>query len=213
MAYGDFNDLARRTASDIILRDKAFSIAKNPKYDEYEKGLTSIVYEFFDKKTASLTDKSALGSGIKSVPQNQQLAEELHKPSITKFKKRKLYSSFKDNTWDAGVADMQSISKFNKRFRFLSCVIDIFSKYAWVDPLKDKKGVTTVNAFQSTLKDSTKKTKKKIRWLDIGSAFYNNSFKKLLQNNDIEMYSTHNEGKSVVTESFIRTLKTKFTNT
>ena len=161
MAYGDFKDLARRTASDTILRDNAFSIAKNPKYDEYEKGLASMVYEFFDKKTASLTDKSALGSGIKFVPQNQQLAEELHKPNITKFEKRKLYSSFKDNIWDADIADMQSISKFNKVFRFLSCVIDIFSKYAWVDPLKDKKGVTTVNSFQSTLKDSTKKTKKK----------------------------------------------------
>ena len=89
-----------------------------------------MVYKIFDKKTA--------GSGIKSMPQNEQLAEELHKPIIRKFGKRKVYSAFKDNIWGADLADMQLISKFNKRFRFLLCVIDIFSKYAWVVPLKDK---------------------------------------------------------------------------
>ena len=70
----------------------------------------------------------------------QQLAEELHKPIIRKFKLRRVYSSFRDNIWGADLADMQSISKFNKTFRFLLCVIDIFSKYAWVVPLKGKKG-------------------------------------------------------------------------
>ena len=72
------------------------------------------------------------------MPQNEQLAEELHKPIIRKFTKRKIYSPFKDNTWGPDLVDMQLISKFNKGFRFL-CVIDIFSKYAWVFPLKDKK--------------------------------------------------------------------------
>ena len=71
--------------------------------------------------------------------QNLQLAEELHKPIIRKFKKRKVYSRYKDNIWGAELADMQLLSKFNKRFRFLLRVIDIFSKYAWVVPLKDKK--------------------------------------------------------------------------
>ena len=102
---------------------------------------------------------------------------------------------------------MQLISKFNKGFRFLLCVIDIFSKYAWVVPLKDKKGITITNAFQNILKESNKKPKK--IWVDKGSEFYNSSFKKWLKDNDIEMYSTHNEGKSVVVERFIRTLKTK----
>ena len=87
------------------------------------------------------------------------------------------------------------------------CVIDIFSKYAWVVPLKDKKGVSIVNAFQKILKDSNRKPNK--IWVDKGSEFYNNSFKKWLKDNDIEMYSTNNEGKSVVAERFIRTLKTK----
>ena len=81
--------------------------------------------------------------------QNEKLAEELHKPITRKFKKRKVYSTFKDNIWGADLADMQLISKFNKGFRFLLCVIDILSKYAWVVPLKDKKGVSIVNAFQS----------------------------------------------------------------
>ena len=102
---------------------------------------------------------------------------------------------------------MQLISKFNKEFRFLLCVIDIFSKYAWVVPLKDKKGISIVNEFQKILKQSDKKPNK--IWVDKGSEFYNSSFEKRLQDNDIAMYSTHNEGKFVVAERFIRTLKNK----
>ena len=102
---------------------------------------------------------------------------------------------------------MQLISKFNKGLRFLLCVIDIFSKYACVVPLKDKKGVTITNAFQKILKESNGKPSK--IWVDKGSEFYNRSFKKWLQGNDIEMYSIYNEGKSVFAERFIRTLKTK----
>ena len=102
---------------------------------------------------------------------------------------------------------MQLISKFTKGFRFLLCVIDIFSKYVWVVPLKDKKGASIVNAFQKILKESDRKPNK--IWVDKGSEFYNNSFKKWLKDNDIEMYLIHNEGKSVVAERFIRTLMTK----
>ena len=134
-------DLVRRTAADKVLRDKAFNIAKDPKYDGYQRGLASMVYRFFDKK--------ATGSGIKSMPQNEKLAEELHRPIIRKFRKRKVYLTLKDNIWGADLADMQLISKFNKEFRFLLCVLDILSKHAWVVPSKDKRGVTIVNAFQS----------------------------------------------------------------
>ena len=94
MAYGDFNDLKRRTTADNVLRDKALSIAKNPKYDGYQRGLASIVYKFFDKKTK--------GSGVtfanKSIHPNEQLAEKLHKPIIRKFKRRKVYSTFNIKT-------------------------------------------------------------------------------------------------------------------
>ena len=99
------------------------------------------------------------------------------------------------------------MSKLNKEFRFLLCVIDIFTKYAWVVPLKDKKGVSIVNAFQRILKKSDRKPNK--IWVDKGSEFYNISFKKWLKDNDIEMYSTNNEAKSVIDERFIRTLKNK----
>ena len=94
------------------------------------------------------------------MPQNEQLAEELHKPIIKIFEKRKVYSSFKDNIWGASLADMQLTSKINKGFRFLLCVIDIFTKYVWVVPLKDKKGVSIVNAFPSIFKKSNRKPNK-----------------------------------------------------
>ena len=100
---------------------------------------------------------------------------------------------------------MQLISKFNKGFRFLLYVIDIYSKYAWFVPLKDNKGVSIVNAFQSILRKSNRKPNK--IWVDKGSEFHNRSVKSWLEKNDIEMYSTHNEGKSVVAGRFIRTIK------
>ena len=199
MAYGDFKDLAKWAVADKILRDNAFKIASDKKYDGYQRGLASMVYKFFDKKSE--------GSGIVNNKGNIQLAEELPKPIIRKFEKRKVYSGFKDNIWGADLADMQLISKFNKGFRFLLCVIDIFSKYAWVIPLKDKKGISIVNGFQKTLKDSNRKPNK--IWVDKGSEFYNNSFTKWLKDNGIEMYSTNNAGKSVIAEKCIRTLKTK----
>ena len=86
---------------------------------------------------------------------------------------------------------MQLISKFSKGFRFLLCVINIFGKYAWVVSLKDEKGISVVNAFQKILKEFDRRPNK--IWVDKGSEFYNNYFKKWLKNNDIEMYSIHNE--------------------
>ena len=98
---------------------------------------------------------------------------------------------------------MQLISKFNKGYRLLLCVIDIYSKYAWVVPLTDKKGI--VNTFQSVLNKSNRKPN--TIWVDKGSEFYNGSMKSWLEKNDVEVYSTHNEGKSVVAERFLRTIK------
>ena len=203
-AYSDSKDLTKRTVADKILKNRAFNIAKDRKYDGYQRGLASMVDNIFDKKSA--------GSGVKHVntklaPQNQQLAEKLHKPIIRKFEKRKVHAAFKDNIWGADLGDMQLLSRYNKGIRFLLCVIDIFSKYAWVVPLKDKKRISIVKVFQSILKQSNRKPN--IIWVDKGSEFYNAYFKKWLQDNDIVMYSTHNEGTSVVAERFIRTLKSK----
>ena len=98
MAYGDFKDLTRRTASDKILRDKTFNIAKNLKYDGHQRGFTSIIYRFFDKKFILLANKSASGMGNKNGNMSdQRLAEELHKPVIREFNKRKVHSLFIDN--------------------------------------------------------------------------------------------------------------------
>ena len=106
--------------------------------------------------------------------ENQQLANERHKPIIRKFKKRKVYSSFKDNIWGVDLADMQLISKHNKRIRYLLCLIDLFSKYARAVPLKNKKGATINNAFQSIL-DKSKRKPNKI-WVDQDTEFYNKVF-------------------------------------
>ena len=203
-AYTDHKDLINRTKSDKVLRDKAYDIASNPEYDGYQRGLASMVYKFFDKKS--------MGSGFKKLknttkPSSSILADELHKPIIRKFNKRKVYPQFKDNTWRVDLADMQSLSRKNKGIKYLLCVIDLYSKYAFVIPLKDKKGISIVNAFDKIINQSNRKPNK--IWVDQGGEFYGNVFEKWLSDNDIIMYSTYNEGKSVVAERFIRTLKNK----
>ena len=106
MAYGDFKYLPKRTAADKVLRDKAFKIASDQNYDGYQRGLASMVYRLFDKKSQ--------GKGLANNKENVQLAIELHKHIIEKINKRKVYSSFKDNIWVVDLADMQLLSKFNK---------------------------------------------------------------------------------------------------
>ena len=163
-----------------------------------------MVYKFFDKKST--------GSGFKKLKNTKKssssiLANALHKPIIKKFDKRKVYSQFKDNIWGVNLADMQSLSRKNKIIKYLICAIDLYSKYAFVIPLKDKKGISIVNAFDKIIKQYNRKPNK--IWVDQESEFYNNNFKKWSSDSNIIMYSMYNEGKSVVAERFIRTLKTK----
>ena len=172
-AYADHKDLINRTKSDKFLRDKAYDIASNPEYDGYQRGLASMVYKFFDKKST--------GSGFKKLKNTTMssssiLTDELHKPIIRKFNKRKGYSQFKDNKWGADLADMQSLSSKNKGMKYLLCAIDLFSKYAFVIPLKDKKGINILNAFNKIIKQSNGKPNK--IWVDQGGEFYNNVFEK-----------------------------------
>ena len=110
---------------------------------------------------------------------NKQLVEELHKPIIRKFKKRNVQPSFTDSIWGADLAGTQLISKFRKGFRVLLCVIDIYSKFTWVIPLKDKKGITITNAFHKSLKEPNRKSNK--IWIDEDSKFYNRSIKLWLK--------------------------------
>ena len=181
-----------------------YDIASNSEYGGYQRGLASMVYKFFDKKST--------GSGFKKLknttkPSSSILADELHKPVIKKFEKRKVYSQFKDNIWGVDLVDMQSLSRKYKGIKYLLRAIDLFSKYAFVIQLKDKKGISIVSAFNKIIKQSNRKPNK--IWVDQEGEFYNNVFEKWLSDNDINMYSTYNEGKSVVAERFIRTLKNK----
>ena len=138
----------------------------------YQRGLASMVYKFFDKKSmAEPSSLERMGSGTVK-PGSSILAEELHKPVIKKFNKRKEYSQFKDNIWGVDLAEMQSLSRKNKGIKYLLCAIDLFSKYAFVIPLKDKKGISIVNAFNKIIKQSGREPNK--IWVDQGSEFYNN---------------------------------------
>ena len=117
---------------------KTFKIASDPKYDDYQRGLALMVYKFFNRKSS--------GSGI-AAP-NYQLANELHRQIIRKFKKKKSTFPLRDGIWGLDLTGMQSLSKYNKGINNLLCAIDLFSKYERVVPLKDKRGITIVIAFQ-----------------------------------------------------------------
>ena len=159
-AYADHKDLINRTEADKVLSDKAYDIASNPEYDGYQRGLASMVF-----------DKKSMGSGFKKLKNATKstaepsalarsssiLADELHKPIIKKFDKRKVYSQFKNNIWGVDLVDMQSLSRKNKGIKYLLCAIDLYSKYAFVIPLKDKKGISIVNAFNKIIKQSGRK--------------------------------------------------------
>ena len=167
------------------MRDKAFKIVSDPKYEGYQRGFASMFYNFFDRKSS--------GSGIDVEP-NYWLVNELCRQIIRKSKIRKFYSSFRDGIWGVDLADMQSLSKYNKGIKYLICAVDLFSKYA------------IVNAFKNIISKGRKPNK---IWFYQGGEFYNNLFKRFLKINNIEMYSTYNEGKYVVAKRFITSLINK----
>ena len=182
MAYGKHKDLTKITQSNKVLGNKAFKIANNPEYDGCQRRLASMVFKLFWKKS---------GNGIKSIPNQQQLKMNLINQLLENLKKEGFFLRLKTIFWasvyfgtisvDMSIfADMQLRSKYNKGIRYSLCVIDVFSKYAWVVPLSNKKRVTIVNAFQSILDSSKKQNKNKqtnLIWVDQGSEFYNSSFK------------------------------------
>ena len=135
-AYCESKNLAKRTISDKILKDRAYEIAKNCGYDGYERALASMVYKSFDKTTGS----GVIATSKAGVSVNGKLAEELDKPVIEKFIRWKIYARFKNNVWAADLGEIGSLSSKNKNVKYLLCVIDVFFKYAWVKLLKDKKG-------------------------------------------------------------------------
>ena len=152
-------------------------------------------YKFLDKKK---------GSGV-SV--NEQLAEKLHKPVTSKIKRRKVYARFKYNISGADLAEMESFSSKNKNVKYLLCVIEVFTKYACVNSLKDKKGKTVLKAFIEIVNESNRKPNKAC--VDQGREFYNKLMQEWLDSNDISMYSTHNEGKLITKRLIKKTQKLK----
>ena len=150
MAYGNFKDLTKRTTSDKILQNKAFDFAKDPKYDGYQRGFSSMAYKFFDKKKLLAVVLKIRIFLIMNWRKNyiKQLLENLRK------------------------------KKYKKAQSFLLCFIDISSQYALVIPLKDEKGIAITNAFQKILKQSNRKPNK--IWVDKGSKKWYNSSMKIM---------------------------------
>ena len=145
--------------------------------------------------------KRRLGWGVSW---SNELAEELHKPIRKKFKKRKVYVKGANKIWAADLVDMQSFSRYNKGYKYIIMIIDIFSKYGWAIPLKSKVGIEVTKAF-SKLWASSKPPER--LWVDKGKEFYNNSMKDLLDRHHVQLYSTENEEKSSVVERWNRTIK------
>ena len=189
MAYGKSSGLIKRTQLDKVLRDKAFRIESVPKYNGYQRWLALMVYELIDKKSTGVAD-------IESIINLQTNFIEI----IRKFKKRKNYLWFRDNIWGVYLADTQSLRKCNKVIKYLLCAIDLFSNYAWVVPLKNKRGITIVNAFQKKISEGCKTNK---IWVDQGGEFYIKLFKRFLKINNIEMYSTYNEGNLLLLKDLL----------
>ena len=149
--------------------------------------------------------------------QQQLLAKEVFSPQITKFRRERIIPLYKDETWSADLIDKSSLSKYNNNYKFILTVIDIFTKYAWAIPLKNKSGLSITNGFKLVLGEGRKPEK---LWVDRGSEFYNKTFKSLLKEHgtgkaasgisetasQIELYSTYSDLKAVFIERFNRTL-------
>ena len=138
---------------------------------------------------------------------SQQLAEELHKPITKNFRKRRVISNGIDKIWAAHLVEMPKYSKWNKGIKYLLMVIDIFSKYGWIAPLKDKKTESVSLAFDKIFKKN--KRKPEMLWTDTGSEFVSKHFKEFLKKNKIKLYHTENEGKSSIVERWNRTMKNR----
>ena len=136
----------------------------------------------------------------------EKLANELHKPIKRNFTRRRVITHHSDEIWCSDLVEMQQFSKWNKGYRYLLMILDVFSKYGWIVPLKNKKGETVADALKTILK---KGRKPKYLWTDNGKEYYNKHVKELLDKNKITLYSTENYEKSSVCERWNRTIKTK----
>ena len=139
----------------------------------------------------------------------QLLAKEVFSPQLTKFRRERILPLYKDETWSADLIDKSSLSKYNNNYRFILTVIDIFTKYAWAIPLKNKSGLSITNGFKTILSEGpqsgSEHRKPEKLWVDRGSEFYNKTFKSLLKEYETKLYSTYSDLKAVFVERFNRT--------
>ena len=152
----------------------------------------------------------SINKTIEKTNQQQQLAKEVFNPRITKFRRQRIIPLYKDETWSADLIDKSSLSKYNNNYKFILTVIDIFTKYAWAIPLKNKSGLSITIGFKAILSEGRKPEK---LWVDRGSEFYNKTFKSLLKEygtgkaaSGIELYSTYSDLQAVFIERFNRTI-------
>ena len=189
-----------------ILQDRStavcghYAILVGKLFTEYgiDKTLAVLRREFTSDTLAN--DRTMVGGGW-----TDRLADELHRQRRVHFPRRRVIVKGIDQIWSADLVDMRAFSKYNKGIRYLLNVIDVLSKYAWSVSIKDKTGEAITKAFRSI----TKTRKPKMLWVDRGTEFYNRTFRRWLNEQDIQLYSTENEGKAVVVERFNRTLKSK----
>ena len=125
----------------------------------------------------------------------EKLADELHKPVKRNFTRRRVTVNHIDEIWCSDLVEMQQLSKWNKGYRYLLMVLDAFSKYGWIVPLKDKKRESVTEAFKSIIREGRKP---EYLWTDEGKDYYNKHLKDLLDKNNITLYSTVNEEKIIV---------------
>ena len=192
---------------DICYRDNNSKKGKHKCDDCMLKELDEMQPKGFREKLDRRVVRSLIGTKRRlgwGVSWSNELAEELHKPIRKKFKKRKVYVKGANKIWAADLVDMQSFSRYNKGYKYIIMIIDIFSKYGWAIPLKSKVGIEVTKAF-SKLWASSKPPER--LWVDKGKEFYNNSMKDLLDRHHVQLYSTENEEKSSVVERWNRTIK------
>ena len=186
--------LAKNLKDKHIADDKMIKAINELPYNQQQYG-TFLVKNI-------IRSKRKLGLGVEN--HNKILSEELHKPKRKNFPRRKIIVNHIDEIFAADLVEMQKFAKLNKGYRYLITCIDIFSKYSWVIPLKDKRGITIKNALEKIFKQR----KPKFLWTDRGTEFYNKQVQDLLNENNIKLYSTNNsEIKSAVIERFNRTFK------
>ena len=149
-------------------------------------------------------------NNVENQQQQQLLAKEVFSPQITKFRRQRIIPLYKDETWSADLIDKSSLSKYNNDYKFILTVIDIFTKYAWAIPLKNKSGLSITNGFKIVLSEhpqgGSEPRKPEKLWVDRGSEFYNKTFKSLLKEYETKLYSTYSDLKTVFIERFNRTL-------